>query len=129
MSKNIDVNATSITSFLPSFSCTVHNNITPPLYSTVCTNMKLGITKKRSSRIFNRAPINFWEPEKWKKIPRPKTTFTKTVFVMRSNTILPIKRVTHTKSISNLSLMVLLSNGSNSWRTSIREAENLCSSK
>ena len=27
-------------------------------------NMKLAINKKLSSRIFNRAPINFWEPEK-----------------------------------------------------------------
>jgi hypothetical protein len=26
--------------------------------------MKLAITKKMSSRIFNRAPINFWELEK-----------------------------------------------------------------
>jgi hypothetical protein len=26
--------------------------------------MKLAINKKMSSRIFNRAPINFWEPEK-----------------------------------------------------------------
>jgi hypothetical protein len=26
--------------------------------------MKFAITKRMSSRIFNRAPINFWEPEK-----------------------------------------------------------------
>jgi hypothetical protein len=30
----------------------------------------------------------------------------KIVFAMRSNTILPIKRVTHTKTILNLSLMI-----------------------
>jgi Leucine-rich repeat (LRR) protein len=80
--------------------------------------MKIVTNKKMSSRIFNRAPINFWEPEKWKKIPQPKP-LTKIVFAMRSNMILQIKRVTHTKSISNLSFMVLLSNGSNSWKTSM----------
>jgi hypothetical protein len=28
--------------------------------------------QKDNLRFLNRAPINFWEPEKWKKIPRPK---------------------------------------------------------
>jgi hypothetical protein len=42
----------------------------------------------------------------------------KTVSVTRSNMTIMIKRVTHTKNILNLSLMVLLSNGSNSWMTS-----------
>jgi hypothetical protein len=55
---------TSITSFLPSSSCIVHSNITPPLYLTVCMNMKPLINRKMNSRLFNRAPINFWEPEK-----------------------------------------------------------------
>jgi hypothetical protein len=39
--------------------------------------MKLAINKKTSLRIFNRAPINFWEPEK--KVEEDSTT-TKTSY-------------------------------------------------
>jgi hypothetical protein len=52
--------------------------------------MKLAITKKRRSRIFIRAPINFWEPEKVED-STTKTTFMKIVFATRSNMILPKK--------------------------------------
>jgi hypothetical protein len=38
-------------------------------------NMKLAITKKTSSRIFNRAPINFWEPEKVEEDSTIKNNF------------------------------------------------------
>jgi hypothetical protein len=38
-------------------------------------NMKLAITKKTSSRIFNRAPINFWEPEKVEEDSTTKNNF------------------------------------------------------
>jgi hypothetical protein len=37
--------------------------------------MKLAITKKMSSRIFNRAPINFWEPEKVEEDSTTKNNF------------------------------------------------------
>jgi hypothetical protein len=37
--------------------------------------MKLAITKKTSSRIFNRAPINFWEPEKVEEDSMTKNNF------------------------------------------------------
>ncbi len=37
--------------------------------------MKLAITKKMSSRIFNRAPINFWEPEKVEEDSMTKNNF------------------------------------------------------
>jgi hypothetical protein len=37
-------------------------------------NMKLVINKKMSSKIFNRAPINFWELEK--KMEEDSTTKT-----------------------------------------------------
>jgi hypothetical protein len=37
--------------------------------------MKLAITKKTSSRIFNRAPINFWEPEKVEEDSTTKNNF------------------------------------------------------
>jgi hypothetical protein len=37
--------------------------------------MKLAITKKMSWRIFNRAPINFWEPEKVKENSTTKKNF------------------------------------------------------
>jgi hypothetical protein len=59
-------------------------------------NMKLAITKKTSSRIFNRAPIKFWEAEKVEEDSTTKN-FYKIVLAMRSNMILLIKRVTHTK--------------------------------
>jgi hypothetical protein len=36
--------------------------------------MRLAINKKTSSRIFNRTPINFWEPEK--KVEDDSTTKT-----------------------------------------------------
>ncbi len=41
--------------------CIVHCKFTPPLYLTVCTNMKIAMNKNTGTRIFNRAPINFWE--------------------------------------------------------------------
>ncbi len=37
--------------------------------------MKLAITKKTSSRIFNRAPISFWEPEKVEEDSTTKNNF------------------------------------------------------
>jgi hypothetical protein len=37
-------------------------------------NMKLAINKKMSLRIFNRAPINFWEPEKVEEDSMTKTS-------------------------------------------------------
>jgi hypothetical protein len=37
--------------------------------------MKLAINKKTSSRIFNRAPINFWEPEKVEEDSTTKNNF------------------------------------------------------
>jgi hypothetical protein len=38
-------------------------------------NTKRAITKKMSSRIFNRAPINFWEPEKVEEDSMTKNNF------------------------------------------------------
>jgi hypothetical protein len=38
-------------------------------------NMKLAINKKMSSRIFNKAPINFWEPEKVEEDSTTKTSY------------------------------------------------------
>jgi hypothetical protein len=38
-------------------------------------NMKLAINKKTSLRIFNRAPINFWEPEKVEEDSMTKTSY------------------------------------------------------
>jgi hypothetical protein len=38
-------------------------------------NMRLAITKKTSLRIFNRAPINFWEPEKVEEDSTTKNNF------------------------------------------------------
>jgi hypothetical protein len=40
-------------------------------------NRKLAITKKRGSRIFNRAPTNFWEPEKVEEDSTTKNNFYK----------------------------------------------------
>jgi hypothetical protein len=37
--------------------------------------MKLVINKKTSSRIFNRAPINFWEHEKVEEDSMTKTSY------------------------------------------------------
>jgi hypothetical protein len=37
--------------------------------------MKLAITKKTSPRIFNRAPINFWEPDKVEEDSTTKNNF------------------------------------------------------
>jgi hypothetical protein len=80
--------------------------------------MKLAITKKMISRIFNRAPINFWEPEKVEEDSTTKNNFYQDSICHEVKYDPTDKRATHTKSISNLSLVVLLSNGSNSWRTS-----------
>jgi hypothetical protein len=38
-------------------------------------NMKLAINKRMSSRIFNKAPINFWEPEKVEEDSTTKTSY------------------------------------------------------
>jgi hypothetical protein len=38
-------------------------------------NMKLAINKKSSLRIFNRAPINFWEPDKVEENSLTKTSY------------------------------------------------------
>jgi hypothetical protein len=80
--------------------------------------MKLVINKKTSSRIFNRAPINFWEPEKVEEDSTTKNNSYQDSICHEVKYDPTNKKVTHTKSISNLSLTVLLSNGSNSWRTS-----------
>jgi hypothetical protein len=91
--------------------------------------MKLAITKKTSSRIFNRAPINFWEPEKWKKIPRKKKNFNQDSICHEVKYDPTNKKSDTYKSISNLSLTVLLSNGSNSWRTSTSSFVEMASIK
>jgi hypothetical protein len=81
-------------------------------------NMKLAFTKKTSLRIFNRAPINFWEPEKVEEDSMTKNNFYQDS-ICHEVKYNPINKKSDTyKSISNLSLTVLLSNGSNSWRTS-----------
>jgi hypothetical protein len=75
--------------------------------------MKLAINKKMNLRLFNRAPINFWEPETVEEDSMTKTSYKDSICgVMRLNMTLTTSRGTHTKSILNPSLMVLLSNGS-----------------
>jgi hypothetical protein len=91
--------------------------------------MKLAITKKTSLRIFNRAPINFWEPEKVEEDSMTKNNFYQDSICHEVKYDPTDKRVTHTKSISNLSLTVLLSNGSNSWRTSMLSFVEMASIK
>ncbi len=60
--------------FLLSSLCIVHSKFTSPLYLIVCMNMKVALNKKTSLRIFNRAPINFWEPPKVEEDSMTKTS-------------------------------------------------------
>jgi hypothetical protein len=68
---------------------------------TVRNGLKLVLIKKLSSRVFNRVPINFWEPDEVEEDFMTSGQHTKMTFVMKSSMILPIRRVTHTNCISN----------------------------
>jgi hypothetical protein len=81
--------------------------------------MKLAIkTKKMSSRIFNRAPINFWEPEKVEEDPTTKASHEDSIYHEVKYNPTDKESESYKLYILNHSLTVLLSNGSNSWITS-----------
>jgi hypothetical protein len=67
-------------------------------------------------RLFDRAPIKFWEPETVEGDSRTKTSYEDSIC---HEVKYDPKDKQGEKSILNPSLMVLLSNGSNSWRTSM----------
>jgi hypothetical protein len=73
-------------------------------------NMKVTLNKKMSSRIFKRAPINFWEPPKVEEDSMTKL-HTKIISVMRQTMIFWIRTAKDTKSTSILFHMEQLNNG------------------
>ncbi len=61
--------------FLSFSSCIVHSKFTPPVYLTVCMNMKVVLNKKLSWRVFNRATINFWKPDQVEEDSTTRTSY------------------------------------------------------